>query len=155
MKKLLAIFLVIICGCNVQKRIEQAKVDAVTLDHAQKPCANDSVFITTPGETLVLIDSILTHTRDTLSQTDTIRTTITITKQRTDTISVVVVDKRLVNDYKDSVVRYKLLGAKLEGINTELRQTLAESKKHAKKLLLWLLMLGLGVVIGIILKIKK
>ena len=148
---LLAAFFAILAGCNVQKRIEQAKIDAVTLDHAQNPCSNDSVFVTTPGETLVLIDSVTTHTTDTLTQTDTLRTTITITKHRTDTVMAVVVDKRLVNDYKDSVSRYKLIGAKLDGVNTQLRQTLAESQKRATRLLIWLLSLCVAIVIGIVL----
>lgn len=147
----LAIFFTILAGCNVEKRIAQAKIDAVTLDHAQNPCANDTTILTTPGETLVLIDSVTTHTTDTLTQTDTLKTTITITKHRTDTIAVVVVDKRLINDYKDSVSRYKLLGAKLDGVNTQLRQTLAESQKQAKNLLIWLLAIGVAVVIGIVL----
>lgn len=148
---LLAAFFAILAGCNVEKRIAQAKIDAVTLDHALNPCANDTTILTTPGETLVLIDSVTTHTTDTLTQTDTLRTTITITKHRTDTIAVVVVDKRLINDYKDSIAHYKLLGAKLDGINTQLRQTLAESQKRATRLLIWLLSLCVAIVIGIVL----
>lgn len=148
---LLAAFFAILAGCNVQKRIEQAKIDAVTLDHALNPCANDTTILTTPGETLVLIDSVTTHTTDTLTQTDTLKTTITITKHRTDTVMAVVVDKRLINDYKDSVSRYKLIGAKLDGVNTQLRQTLAESQKRATRLLIWLLSLCCAIVIGIVL----
>ena len=145
------LIVVMLCGCNVEKRIAQAKIDAVTIDHAQNPCSNDSVFVTTPGETLVLIDSVTTHTTDTLTQTDTLRTTITITKHRTDTVMAVVVDKRLVNDYKDSIAHYKLIGAKLDGVNTQLRQTLAESQKMATRLLIWLLAIGVAIVIGIVL----
>ena len=149
---LLAAFFAILAGCNVEKRIAQAKIDAVTLDHAQNPCANDTTYLTTPGETLVLIDTVRTHTTDTLAATpDTLRETITITKHRTDTVMAVVVDKRLINDYKDSVSRYKLIGAKLDGVNTQLRQTLAESQKRATRLLIWLLSLCCAIVIGIVL----
>lgn len=148
---LLAAFFAILAGCNVQKRIEIAKQEAIKLDHLENPCVSDSIFITTPGETLVLIDSVTTHTTDTLTQTDTLKTTITITKHRTDTVMAVVVDKRLVNDYKDSVSRYKLLGAKLDGVNTQLRQTLAESQKRATKLLIWLFAICCAIVLGIVL----
>lgn len=151
MVALCMIIFAMLFGCNVEKRIAQAKIDAVTLDHALNPCSNDSVFVTTPGETLVLIDSVTTHTTDTLTQTDTLKTTITITRHRTDTVMAVVVDKRLVNDYKDSVNRYKILGAKLDGVNTQLRQTLAESQKRATRLLIWLLSLCVAIVIGIVL----
>lgn len=148
---ILASFFLLFTSCKIQQRIEQAKIDAIKLDHAQNPCANDSTFITTPGETLILIDSVVSHSVDTLLQVDTIRTTITITKKRTDTIGIVVVDKRLVNDYKDSIARYKLLGSKLDGVNTQLRQTLAESQKKATRLLIWLLSLCCAIVIGIVL----
>jgi len=145
------LIVVMLCGCNVEKRIAQAKIDAVALDHAQNPCANDTTFLTTPGETLVLIDSVTTHTTDTLTQTDTLKTTITITKHRTDTVMAIVVDKRLVNDYKDSIAHYKLLGEKLDGINIQLKQELAESQKRATRLLIWLLSLCVAIVIGIVL----
>jgi len=152
MVALCIIIFAMLCGCNVQKRIEQAKIDAVTLDHALFPCANDTTILTTPGETLVLIDTVRTHTTDTLAATpDTLRETITITKHRTDTVMAVVVDKRLVNDFKDSVARYKLISAKLDGVNTQLRQTLAESQKRATRLLIWLLSLCVAIVIGIVL----
>ena len=149
MVAMMLIILVMLCGCNVEKRIQQAKIDAVTLDHAQNPCANDSVFVTTQGETLVLIDTVRTTTTDTLTQTDTLKTTITITKHRTDTIAVVVVDKRLVNDYKDSVNRYKLLEANLRGQYTQQAQTLAKAEKRATNLLIWLLALCVGIVLGV------
>lgn len=138
-------------GCNVQKRIEQAKIDAVTLDHAKFPCANDTTIITNQGETLVLIDTVRTTTTDTLTQTDTLKTTITITKHRTDTVMAVVVDKRLVNDYKDSVTRYKLIASKTDGINTQLKQELSETQKRARNLLFWLLGLCVAIVIGVVL----
>ena len=141
-----------LCGCNVQKRIEQAKIDAVTLDHAQNPCANDTTILTTPGETLVLIDTVRTHTTDTLAATpDTIQTTITITKRRIDTVMAVVVDKRLVNDYKDSVAKYKLLGAELSGKYIQQGETLKQAHKQARNLLIWLISLCVGIVIGIVL----
>jgi len=76
---LLAAFFTILAGCNVEKRIAQAKIDAVALDHALNPCANDTTIVTQQGETLVLIDTVRTTTTDTLTQTDTLKTTITIT----------------------------------------------------------------------------
>jgi len=145
------LILAMLCGCNVEKRIAQAKVDAVALDHAQNPCANDTTILTTPGETLVLIDSITTHTTDTLTQTDTLKTTITITKHRIDTVMAVVVDKRLVNDYKDSVTRYKLIAAKTDGVNDQLRQTLAKVEKQSSIRLIWLLSVLAAILIGIVL----
>ena len=148
---LLAAFFAILAGCNVEKRIAQAKIDAVALDHALFPCANDTIIKTQQGETLVLIDTVRTTTTDTLTQTDTLKTTITITKHRTDTVMAVVVDKRLVNDYKDSVIAQRLKLAHLSGVNQELRQTLAESHKRAKNLLIWLLALCVGIVIGVVL----
>jgi len=151
MVAMLLIILVMLCGCNVEKRIAQAKQDAVALDHAQNPCANDTTIVTQQGETLVLIDTVRTTTTDTLTQTDTLKTTITITKHRTDTIAVVVVDKRLVNDYKDSVTRYKLIAAKTDGVNTQLRQTLAESQKQSSTRLIWLLSVLAAILIGIVL----
>jgi hypothetical protein len=151
---LIATFLFILAGCNVEKRIAQAKVDAVALDHAQNPCANDTTIVTQQGETLVLIDTVRTTTTDTLTQTDTLKTTITITKHRTDTVMAVVVDKRLVNDYKDSVSTYKLKLAHLSGVNTELRQTLAEANKRAAKLLYVLFGIGLVIVAYVFAKIR-
>ena len=152
---LLAAFFAILAGCNVQKRIEQAKIDAVALDHAQNPCVSDTVIHTTQGETLVLIDTVRTTTTDTLTQTDTLKTTITITKHRTDTVMAVVVDKRLVNDYKDSVSRYKLLEAHLRGQYTQQAQTLAETQKRAKNLLYGLFGLCVAIVVGVVLWIKS
>jgi len=152
---LLAAFFTILAGCNVEKRIAQAKIDAVALDHALNPCANDTTIVTQQGETLVLIDTVRTTTTDTLTQTDTLKTTITITKHRTDTIAVVVVDKRLVNDYKDSIARYKLINAHLSGVNQELRQTLAETQKRAKNLLYVLFGLCVAIVVGVVLWIKS
>jgi hypothetical protein len=148
---MLLLILIMFCGCNIEKRIQQAKIDAVTLDHAQNPCVSDSVFTTTQGETLVLIDSVTTRITDTLTQTDTLKTTITITKQRTDTVIAVVVDKRLVNDYKDSVNRYKLINANLSGQYTQQAQTLTKAEKRATNLLIWLLALCVAIVIGIVL----
>ena len=148
------LILAMLCGCNVEKRIAQAKVDAVALDHAQNPCANDTTILTTPGETLVLIDSITTHTTDTLTQTDTLKTTITITKHRTDTVMAVVVDKRLVNDYKDSVSRYKLLETHLRGQYAQQAQTLTEAHKRARNLLYGLFGLCVVIVVGVVLWIK-
>ena len=158
MVAMLLIILAMLCGCNVEKRIAQAKIDAVTLDHALFPCANDTTLVTTQGETLVLIDTVRTTTTDTLTQTDTLKTTITITKHRTDTVMAVVVDKRLVNDYKDSVTRYKLIAAKTDGVNDQLRQTLAATQKRATNLLIWVLSLigaiAIGIVLWVIIKIK-
>jgi len=148
---LLAAFFAILAGCNVEKRIAQAKIDAVTLDHAQNPCANDTTIVTQQGETLVLIDTVRTTTTDTLSQTDTVQTTITITKHRTDTIMAIVVDKRGLKDAADSVSRYKLLLAHLSGQYTQQTQTLAETKKRATNLLIWLLALCAAIVVGIVL----
>jgi len=155
---LLAAFFTILAGCNVEKRIAQAKIDAVALDHALNPCANDTTIVTQQGETLVLIDTVRTTTTDTITQTDTLKTTITITKHRIDTIAVVVVDKRLVNDYKDSVSRYKLIEAHLRGQYTQQAQTLAAAQKRATNLLIWLLSLigaiAIGIVLWVIIKIK-
>ena len=151
MALLLYIIFAMLCGCNVQKRIEQAKIDAVTLDHAQNPCANDTTIVTQQGETLVLIDTVRTTTTDTLTQTDTLKTTITITKHRIDTVMAIVVDKRLVNDYKDSVTRYKLIAAKTDGVNTQLRQTLAKVEKQSSTRLIWLLSVLAAILIGIVL----
>jgi len=155
---LLAAFFTILSGCNVEKRIAQAKIDAVALDHALNPCANDTTIVTQQGETLVLIDTVRTTTTDTLTQTDTLKTTITITKHRTDTIAVVVVDKRLVNDYKDSVVKQRLLLAHLNGQYAQQAQTLAATQKRATNLLIWLLSLigavAIGIVLWVIIKIK-
>jgi hypothetical protein len=158
MVAMLLLILAMLCGCNVEKRIAQAKIDAVALDHAQNPCANDTTIVTQQGETLVLIDTVRTTTTDTLTQTDTLKTTITITKHRTDTIAVVVVDKRLVNDYKDSISRYKLLEAHLRGQYTQQAQTLAKAEKRATSLLIWLLAIigaiAIGIVLWIVIKIK-
>ena len=148
---LLAAFFAILPGCNVQKRIEQAKIDAVALDHAQNPCANDTIIKTQQGETIVLIDTVRATTTDTLTQTDTLKTTITITKHRTDTVMAVVVDKRLVNDYKDSVIAQRLKISFLSGQYTQQAQTLAEVQKRSKNLLIWLLVLCVGIVIGVVL----
>jgi len=155
MVAMLLIILIMLCGCNVEKRIAQAKIDAVALDHALNPCSNDSVFVTTQGETLVLIDTVRTTTTDTLTQTDTLKTTITITKHRTDTIAVVVVDKRLVNDYKDSVVKQRLLLAHLNGQYAQQAQTLAEAHKRARNLLYCLFGLCVAIVVGVVLWIKS
>jgi hypothetical protein len=148
---LLAALFTILAGCNVEKRIAQAKQDAVALDHAQNPCTNDTTIVTQQGETLVLIDTVTTTKTDTLSQTDTVQTTITITKHRTDTVMAVVVDKRLVNDYKDSVAKQRLLLAHLSGQYTQQAQTLAATEKRATNLLIWLLSLCVAIVVGIVL----
>jgi len=151
MVAMLLIILAMLCGCNVEKRIAQAKVDAVALDHAQNPCANDTTILTTPGETLVLIDSITTHTTDTLTQTDTLKTTITITKHRTDTVMAVVVDKRLVNDYKDSADKYKRIIANLQGQMSKQDQHTAKVEKQSSTRLIWLLSVLAAILIGIVL----
>jgi len=152
---LLAAFFTILAGCNVEKRIAQAKIDAVALDHALNPCANDTTIVTQQGETLVLIDTVRTTTTDTLTQTDTLKTTITITKHRTDTIAVVVVDKRLIKDYQDSVSRYKLLAAKLEGQLKQQGGSLDKSQKANKTLLFSLFGLCVAIVVGVVLWIKS
>jgi hypothetical protein len=145
------IALFLICGCNVEKRIAQAKIDAVALDHAQNPCANDTTIVTQQGETLVLIDTVTTTKTDTLSQTDTVQTTITITKHRTDTVMAVVLDKRLVNEYKDSVIAQRLKISFLSGQYAQQTQTLAATEKRATNLLIWLLSLCVAIVVGIVL----
>jgi len=152
---LLAAFFTILSGCNVEKRIAQAKIDAVALDHALFPCANDSVFVTTQGETLVLIDTVRTTTTDTLTQTDTLKTTITITKHRTDTVMAVVVDKRGLKDAADSIARYRLIEAHLRGQYTQQAQTLAEAQKRATNLLYGLFGLCVLIVVGVVLWIKS
>lgn len=161
------LILAMLCGCNVEKRIAQARVDAVALDHAQNPCVSDSIFTTTQGETLVLIDTVYTINPNILPHLeegsdkiykfqepytqDTLKTTITITKHRIDTVMAVVVDKRLVNDYKDSVSAYKLKLAHLSGVNTQLRQTLAKVDKTATTRLIWLLSALAAILIGVVL----
>lgn len=152
---LLAAFFAILAGCNVEKRIAQAKIDAVTLDHALNPCANDTTIVTQQGETLVLIDTVRTTTTDTLTQTDTLKTTITITKHRTDTIAVVVVDKRLVNDYKDSVIAQRLKISFLSGQYTQQAQTLDAARIRARNLLYGLFGLCVAIVVGVVLWIKS
>lgn len=152
---LLAAFFAILAGCNVEKRIAQAKQDAITLDHALNPCVSDTVIHISQGETLILIDTVRTTTTDTLTQTDTLKTTITITKQRIDTVMAVVVDKRLVNDYKDSVTRYRLLEAHLRGQYAQQAQTLTEAKKKSTNLLYALFGLCVAIVVGVVLWIKS
>jgi len=152
---LLAAFFTILAGCNVEKRIAQAKIDAVALDHAQNPCANDTTIVTQQGETLVLIDSVTTRITDTLTQTDTLKTTITITKQRTDTVVAVVVDKRGLKDAADSIAAEKIKTAHLSGVNQELRQTLDAARIRARNLLYGLFGLCVAIVVGVVLWIKS
>ncbi len=153
--KYIFLLLFILCSCNVQKRIDKAKVDAVMLDHILNPCANDTVIVTNLGETLVLIDTVIKTTTNVLNHVDTVTNTITIIKKRVDTIKVIVLDKRGLKDAADSVAHYKLINAHLQGQYAQQGQTLTKAEKRARLLFVWLIALCAAIAITIFINYKK
>jgi hypothetical protein len=139
--KLLAIIIVVIfaaiiisvnTGCNVQKKIEEAKKEAVRADRAENPCSNDTIFRLVPGEQLILIDTVHTKSTDTLFNWTYDTEIITKTIRKVDTIKAFIRDDYKINSLKDSINVHKLAESTLQGQIYQQRINISEVEKTAK-----------------------
>ena len=160
--KLLAIIIAVIfaaivisanTGCNIQKKIEAAKKEAVRSDRAEHPCANDTIFRLVPGESLVLIDTVHHFSTDTFFNWTYDTAIITKTIRKVDTIKAFIRDDYKINSLNDSINVHKLAESSLKGqLIQEQLNTLTERKTAKNRLAIiigicsfLLLSLGAGV----------
>ena len=149
----LAIIVSINTGCNIQKRIEAAKVEAVRADRAEHPCANDTIYRLVPGEQLVLIDTVHHHTTDTLFNWTYDTAVVTRTIRVVDTVKAFIRDNYKIDALTDSINRHNQIEANLNGqLIQEKLNTLTEQKTAKNRLAIIIaifsfitILLGVGV----------
>ena len=127
-----AIVLSLNIGCNVQKKIEAAKKEAVRADRAEYPCANDTIFRLIPGEQLVLIDTVKTVWHDSLFNWTYDTTVVTRTIRKVDTIKAFIRDDYKINSLKDSINVHKQAESHLQGQIYQEKLNTIEALKTAK-----------------------
>jgi hypothetical protein len=158
----LIVLCVLLFACNPARRIERAEQTVITRPEsfnkvggiwsALHPCANDTISITKLGETLVFIDTVLKHTRDTLMALDTVVITRRIYSR--DTISFSIIDRQLVNQLKDSINRQNAKLGYSNGRYQELEVTLTNEKKRARRYLISFIALIVAFALGVVIKLK-
>ena len=119
-------------GCNVQKRIEAAKKEAVRIDRLISPCANDTIFRLVPGESLVLIDTVKTIWHDSIYNWTYDTTVVTKTIRKVDTIKAFIRDDYKINSLKDTINVHKQTEANLQGQIIQEKLNTIEANKTAK-----------------------
>lgn len=143
-----AIVLSLNIGCNVQKKIEAAKKEAVRADRAEHPCANDTIFRLIPGEQLILIDTVHHFTTDTFFNWTYDTAIITKTIRKVDTIKAFIRDDYKINSLKDSINVHKLSESSLKGQLYQEQLNTIEANKTAKNRLYMLFALGSLIAIS-------
>lgn len=114
------------------------------------PCANDSIQIIVPGDTLIQTDTVTNIIRDVefregQTKVQTVYKTITNTRTIHDTIKVTVVDTRRLNIANDSVNFYKGVIMQRNGQVSALQQEVKDMKHNRN---IWKI-IAIGLMVGI------
>lgn len=142
-------------GCHIQKRIEEAKKEAVRLDRALNPCSNDTIFRLVPGEQLVLIDTVHHFTTDTFFNFTYDTAIITKTIRKVDTIKAFIRDEYKINSLKDSINVHKQAESDLIGQLSQSKINSLESEKTSRNRLIIIIALSLLILVGICMYFKS
>lgn len=145
----LAVFISLNIGCNVQKKIEEAKKEAVRADRAEHPCANDTLYKLVPGETLILTDTIHRETTDTFFNWTYDTAFITKTLKRIDTIKAFIRDDYKINSLNDTINVHKQNESRLEGQLIQAKVNSLETEKASKNRLYIIIALSALILVGL------
>jgi hypothetical protein len=129
---IVVVIVVLGTGCNIQKKIEEAKKEAVRADRAEKPCANDTIFKLVPGDSIITLQTVHTKSTDTLFNWTYDTAYITKTVHQIDTLKVFVRDNYKINALNDSLNAHRQAEANLQGQIIQEKLNTVDANKLAK-----------------------